>query len=136
MALSASLQKWLLNVAKMSPPEVLLIRFVPATIFLALYTVIVHGRMAMVSEPLWVIPSVGALGLAPAALMCSALVKHTLERFAIWQFTIPALCFLLTICEYKNNQLPLAVFSACIMLFGVVIMELLGSVPESQDDGR
>ncbi|MEO0660301.1 MAG: hypothetical protein AAFZ87_02080 [Planctomycetota bacterium] len=133
-AVSFSLQRWLLLEERggLTRAQVLVVRFVPATaVLIALSAAMAEGRIA-VADPFVTIPVIGVAGGLPALLVCHALVRGALSRFAAWQFAIPSLAFLGTLHHYDENRSPATILFAFVMLSAVLLVELLGDEgPES-----
>lgn len=124
-AISFPLQRWLMenNEGPLTEAQVTFVRFLPATVVIFLYEYFVNGSFPEVVAPFKLFSVTIILGFIPLILLCYALVKSSLSRFAVWLFGIPALAFFGTLHIYPNHQKIVPIISSFIILTAILIME-------------
>lgn len=92
-SLSDYLSKWLLGSGRLSREELLLVRFLPATLVLLIYRATLVSDSVYVKSPALVLLFALVLGALPLWFLCLGLFRNALTQLAIWEFLIPALAF-------------------------------------------
>lgn len=123
-ALCDALTKWLLNPkrpAALAWPEVLVVRFVPASIALFIYAVPVSGKSIVINDVVPALTVAVFCGFVPLGLLCFGLVQSTMQKYAAWLFLIPAIAFFGTLHKHPESARPLPIAGALLIMAGVVV---------------
>ena len=124
-AISFPVQRWLMaeKGGGLTRAQVTCVRFSPAAVTILCYQYFVGGGLPEMTSPLKLFPVAVVLGFVPLILLCYALVKTSLSRFAVWQFGIPALAFFGTLYAHPASQAFVPIASGIMVLVGILVME-------------
>lgn len=124
-ALSDGYVKWLLDEknAGLTKGEVLAVRFLPAVLILYAVAAITSGSpIPQINKPLETVAIAGVGGWVPLMLLCTGLGIAGMKKLAVWEITIPAFTFSITL-FLRPEHLGFTILGAALILLGVVISE-------------
>jgi len=124
-AASDGLTKWLLSPehGKLTRPQLLVIRFLPASIALFLFSYFFsEAPMAIANWPRTLFVSV-CFGWLPLWLLCTGLVRQGLSKLAIFEFLIPAVAFFGTLNLHPELIAPLPIIGGFLILAAIVVSQ-------------
>lgn len=103
--------------------ESLIVRFVPATLVLFVFAMVGNTGFTL-QHPVWVIAISAVCGFIPLWLLAVGLRKGELQKLALWEFLIPAICFFGTLHAHPENVGILSVSGAVLVLVAFVVGHL------------
>jgi drug/metabolite transporter (DMT)-like permease len=121
-AVADGLTKWLLNEGGFTRSEVLSIRFLPATFYIAI-VMLSLGYPFQTVRPTISIPLAIFCGFLPLWLLCTGLGRAALTKFAVWECLIPAAAFICTLPLHPENQNLTKITGAFLIVFGIISHE-------------
>jgi drug/metabolite transporter (DMT)-like permease len=119
-ACSDALAKSLLQM-RMSPHQLLLIRFVPAAVILGIFlAVLPRVGLSQAPPPLldftWLLPIAFILGYLPLLALLTGLKTQALTSLAVWELCIPALAYITTVGNRGGFGRPTELCGAILIL--------------------
>jgi drug/metabolite transporter (DMT)-like permease len=124
-AVSDGLAKWLLGDERLSRPELMFLRFAPACPVLFAAALMTGDGWQLRTWPVS-LPVVILCGFVPMWLLYSALGHAALNRYAIWEFLIPAAAFLGTLPWHPEHWHKLPITGSVLIVLGLLANETNG----------
>ena len=123
-SLSDALTKWLLSAkGGLSRSEVLFVRFMPATIIIAVW-VFANGQSIHLHEAILSMPLAVVGGFAPLWFLCYGLERADLSKYAIWECLIPVVAFAVTLLWHPDTFTFLRGLGAILIVLALVVNEI------------
>lgn len=125
-AASDGFTKWLLDPEKgaLSRPQLLIVRFFPAAVALALFAEWGTGKGIEIENWSMSLFVAVAFGWAPLWLLCTGLGRAGLAKLATYEFVIPGIAFFGTLpWRWEENARLFPIVGAILVLLGMVVAE-------------